>query len=81
MWTDRIRCALGRHDDVLKCDATGIYVQCTSCLRETPGWSGTPRQISQARRRKVLIVGASVMACWLWIKSRRRSAVVAGRSA
>jgi len=32
------RCLLGRHDDVLRVEPKRVYLECTSCLRETAGW-------------------------------------------
>jgi hypothetical protein len=37
-WLQRSICALHGHDPILQFERTRIFLRCTSCGHETPGW-------------------------------------------
>ncbi len=37
-WLQQLLCALHGHDPILQYERNRIYLRCTSCGHETPGW-------------------------------------------
>lgn len=37
-WMDRFFCSLAGHRDVKQFEVTRVYLRCSNCGRETPGW-------------------------------------------
>jgi hypothetical protein len=43
-------CGLHGHDSVLQYERTRMFLRCTSCGHETPGWEVTPGTLVMKRR-------------------------------
>jgi hypothetical protein len=43
-------CSLHGHDSILQYERTRIFLRCTSCGYETPGWEVSPRPPGARRR-------------------------------
>ncbi|HEY3383317.1 MAG TPA: hypothetical protein VGK32_16210 [Vicinamibacterales bacterium] len=58
-------CSLRGHDPVLQYDRTRIYLRCTSCGHETPGWDVAPSTLPgrrpYAKRAQSAHAGLSVV--------------------
>lgn len=55
---DRFWCGLRGHTDVLQVDRRDgrVYLLCTSCLRETPGWRVRPPVTRSDRAQTVPVI-------------------------
>jgi hypothetical protein len=45
-----IVCGLHGHESVLQYERTRMFLRCTSCGHETPGWEVTPAVLTMTRR-------------------------------
>jgi hypothetical protein len=45
-----VMCGLRGHDSVLQYERTRMFLRCTSCGHETPGWEVTPGLFAMRRR-------------------------------
>ena len=45
-----IVCGLHGHDSILQYERDRLFLVCTSCGHETPGWEVTPRTFAMKRR-------------------------------
>jgi hypothetical protein len=45
-----VMCGLQGHDSVLQYERTRMFLRCTSCGHETPGWEVTPGTLVMNRR-------------------------------
>jgi len=45
----RILCGLHGHDSVLQYERTRMFLRCTSCGHETPGWDVVPGRLEMTR--------------------------------
>jgi hypothetical protein len=45
-----IVCALHGHDSILQYERTRMFLRCTSCGHETPGWEVSPGAMRMTRR-------------------------------
>jgi hypothetical protein len=45
-----VMCGLHGHDSVLQYERNRMFLRCTSCGHETPGWEVTPAALKMQRR-------------------------------
>jgi hypothetical protein len=49
-WLQQSLCALHGHDAILQYERTRIFLRCTSCGHETPGWEVASRALTARHR-------------------------------